>query len=319
VKARFQWRGDLQSQSPQDTAHLPAAAEGVDVVEDGDKLGLQARIEDVPGHLDSLHQEFQHVHAQAHEEHVRPAAVLQVQGRPKTCFCHQLLPVFPRQVLVGLGDGRRKVGQLEGAATLLPGVCWMGSMYLEHGCEKYPPVPVRSPLAGGFGEGPLTRLGPAQQRDPAAAAGQDSGAAKPFLSPHPCADTLSPTILTSFPDCRSASPATHTQRRERPGTWALCLRGGGQMASRRLRSAALTHRPQERPSPRCTHLAVLRQKVDVVLIDLLHLLQLAAAQLPLRDVPVVDFGAQLPGQDSQGFSLWREGVEDLRRGRRRGS
>lgn len=44
-----------------------------------------------------------------------------------------------------------------------------------------------------------------------------------------------------------------------------------------------------------THLAVLRQQVDVVLVDLLHLLQLAAAQLPLGEVSVVDFGAQLPG------------------------
>lgn len=69
------------------------------------------------------------------------------------------------------------------------------------------------------------------------------------------------------------------------------------------------------PSPRHTYLAVLCQQVDVFLIDFLHLLQLAAAQLPLGDVSVVDFGAQLPGQDSQGFSLWREGVEDLRKGK----
>lgn len=63
------------------------------------------------------------------------------------------------------------------------------------------------------------------------------------------------------------------------------------------------------------YLAVLCQQLDVVLIDLLHLLQLAAAQLPLDDVPVVDFGAQLPGQDCQGLTLWRQIIEDLGKGK----
>lgn len=105
------------------------------MVEDRDRLGLQAMIEDVPGHLDSLHQELQHVHAQAHEEHTGPAAVLQVQGRPKACFCHQLVPVFPWQVLFMLGGGRRKWSQLEG-------LCWMGSIYLGCGSEKDSPISV---------------------------------------------------------------------------------------------------------------------------------------------------------------------------------
>lgn len=45
-------RYPAQPQSPQDEAHLPGAVEGVDVVEDRDRLGLQATIEDVPGHFD---------------------------------------------------------------------------------------------------------------------------------------------------------------------------------------------------------------------------------------------------------------------------
>lgn len=64
-----------------------------------------------------------------------------------------------------------------------------------------------------------------------------------------------------------------------------------------------------------SYLAVLCQQLDVVLIDLLHLLQLATAQLPLDDVPVIDFGAQLPGQDCQGFTLWRQIIEDLGKGK----
>lgn len=91
-------------------------------------------------------------------------------------------------------------------------------------------------------------------------------------------------------------------------SWANCLALSPLCCS-------VTRRPQDPPLPGVTYLAVLCQQVDVVLIDLLHLLQLAAAQLPLGDVSVVDFGAQLPGQDSQGFSLWREGVEDLRKGK----
>lgn len=91
------------------------------MVEDGDKLVLQVRTEGIPGYLDSMHQEFQHMHAQAHDEHVWPAAVLQVQGRPKACFCHQLLPIFQWQILIRLGDGRRKSGQLVGPAMLPPG------------------------------------------------------------------------------------------------------------------------------------------------------------------------------------------------------
>ena len=56
-----------------------------------------------------------------------------------------------------------------------------------------------------------------------------------------------------------------------------------------------THGLQENHSPRRAYLGILCQQVDVVLIDLLHLLELATVQLPLGEVFVVDFGAQLPG------------------------
>lgn len=69
------------------------------------------------------------------------------------------------------------------------------------------------------------------------------------------------------------------------------------------------------PGSKGSYLAVLCQQLDVVLIDLLHLLQLATVQLPLDDVPVIDFGAQLPGQDCQGFTLWRQIIEDLGKGK----
>lgn len=69
------------------------------------------------------------------------------------------------------------------------------------------------------------------------------------------------------------------------------------------------------PGSKGSYLAVLCQQLDVVLIDLLHLLQLAAAQLPLDDVPVVDLGAELPGQDCQGLTLWRQIIEDLGKGK----
>lgn len=46
------------------------------MVEDRDKLGWQARVKGVPGHLDSVHQDLQQVHSQAHQEHIWPAAVL---------------------------------------------------------------------------------------------------------------------------------------------------------------------------------------------------------------------------------------------------
>lgn len=69
------------------------------------------------------------------------------------------------------------------------------------------------------------------------------------------------------------------------------------------------------PGSKGSYLAVLCQQLDVVPIDLLHLPQLAAAQLPLDDVPVVDLGAQLPGQDCQGLTLWRQIIEDLGKGK----
>lgn len=86
------------------------------MVEDGDKPGLQVGFEGVPGHLDGVHQDLQQVHAQAHQEHVRPAAVLEPQGRPVPGFRHQLLPVFPWQVLPRLGGGRRKVESAGGGS-----------------------------------------------------------------------------------------------------------------------------------------------------------------------------------------------------------
>lgn len=71
--------------------------------------------------------------------------------------------------------------------------------------------------------------------------------------------------------------------------------------------------PQVLSCPRHAYLAVLCQQLDVALIDHPQLLQLTTAQLPPGDISVVDFGAQLLGQDSQGFSLWRQSVEHLRK------
>lgn len=95
-------------------------------------------------------------------------------------------------------------------------------------------------------------------------------------------------------------------------TWSLRCPGQWPWPLSPLLSPRARQRP-ELPCSKGSYLAVLCQQLDVAVIDLLHLVQLAAAHLPLDDVPVVDLGAQLPGQDRQGLPLWRQIIEDLRK------
>lgn len=57
-------------------------------------------------------------------------------------------------------EGENRVSW-QGQPCCSQGLCWRGSMYLEHGSEKDPPVSVRSSLTGVFQEGLLTWLGQA--------------------------------------------------------------------------------------------------------------------------------------------------------------